>query len=67
VRQIGFQTANNPKRSDAVRAVIQIVIVQRVNSSGGPANSNVGAFGEWRGSRVWHQHLAEMLQNTSDT
>ena len=29
--------------------------------------SNVGAFGEWLGRRVWHQHLAEMLQNTSDT
>ena len=29
--------------------------------------SNVGAFGEWLGSRVWHQHLAEMLQNTSHT
>ena len=29
--------------------------------------SNVGAFGEWLGYTVWHQHLAEMLQNTSGT
>jgi exopolysaccharide biosynthesis polyprenyl glycosylphosphotransferase len=46
VRQIGFQTANNPKRSDAVRAVIQIVIVQRVNSSGGAGEFECRGF--WR-------------------
>ena len=34
---------------------------------GGRRNSNVGAFGEWLGSRVWQQHLVEMLQNTSHT
>src|SRR6188472_605268 len=46
VRQIGFQTADNPKRSDAVRVAIQIVLVQRANSSGGPAIVECRGF--WR-------------------
>ena len=63
-----FQTANNPKRSDAVQGGHS----DRARSStstrpGGRRVSNVGTVGEWLGRRVWHQHLAEMLQHTSDT
>ena len=63
-----FQTANNPKRSDAVQGGHS----DRARSSastrpGGRRMRNVGAFGEWLGRRVWHRHLAEMLQNISDT
>ena len=62
------QTANIPKRSDAVSGGHS----DRARSStstrpGGRRMSNVETFGEWLGSRVWHQHLAEMLQHTSDT
>ena len=64
VHQIDFQTAHNPNDLMLFGAVNQIALVQAHQIvPGGREMSNVGVFGEWLGRRVWHQRLAEMLQN----
>jgi hypothetical protein len=69
-RKIGFQTAAIPNDLMPVRCltVIQIVLVRASEIvRGAGEGSIVGAFEEWLGRRVWHQHLLGMLQKTSDT
>ena len=57
VRQIGFQTANNPKRSDAVLTIIQIVLVR--------ARQLVRGAGEFEYRGFWRMAGQQSLATAS--